>query len=167
MGCGHVYLGDEVHPTAASLPSHPCPALPWCPCHQGPPLLQPKLPHGSQQEPHPHIRRWSLAVVTSATPSLRRQSLAAVTGLSQELRSPGAGAMGVGSPRRLPTKPVPVLPGVHREPSGHPEPPLPGRVMPAVHGGQQPLHLRGQGLPSAGLEPLQVAPWPWWLLVQL
>ncbi|XP_027825952.1 WD repeat-containing protein 18 isoform X2 [Ovis aries] len=46
--------------------------------------------------------------------------------------------------------------GVHREPSGHPEPPLPGRVMPAVHGGQQPLHLRGQGLPSAGLEPLQL-----------
>ena len=39
--------------------------------------------------------------------------------------------------------------------------------MPAVHGGQQPLPLRGQGLPSAGLEPLQVAPWTRWLLVQL
>ncbi|XP_060001839.1 WD repeat-containing protein 18 isoform X4 [Lagenorhynchus albirostris] len=46
--------------------------------------------------------------------------------------------------------------GFHGEPSGHPEPPLPGCVVPTVHGGQQPLRLGGQGLPGAGLEPLQL-----------
>ena len=39
--------------------------------------------------------------------------------------------------------------------------------MPAVHGGQQPLRLGGQGLPGAGLEPLQVEPWPWRLPIRL
>ncbi|XP_021560939.1 WD repeat-containing protein 18 isoform X2 [Neomonachus schauinslandi] len=33
--------------------------------------------------------------------------------------------------------------GLHGEPPGHPEPPLPGRVVPAVHGGQQPLPVGG------------------------
>lgn len=48
------------------------------------------------------------------------------------------------------------LPGLHRESPGHPQPPLPGPLVPQVHWGQQPLPLRGQGLPGADLEPLQV-----------
>lgn len=51
-------------------------------------------------------------------------------------------------------------PGFHREPSGHPDPPLPGRLVPAVHRGQQLLPLRGQRLLGAGVEPQQVGPGP-------